>query len=121
MPEIRLHHESGALVVWRGSPADLFAARQHFRRSFVNPRPGRTSTGVVRGILKHGLPNTQTAGIAAVEFLLAWALESGEDPEGSPPGWLHRYVGECDLDIWFKLIETGIALTITRPKELNEV
>jgi hypothetical protein len=121
MPEIRLHHESDALVIWRGSPTDLFAARQRFRTSFVNPRPGRTSTGVVHAILKRGLPNTQTAGIAAVDFLLAWALESGEDPKGSPPGWLHRYVGEFDLDIWFKLVENGIELTIMRPKEFNEV
>jgi hypothetical protein len=117
MPEIRLHHESGALVIWRGSPADLFAARQQFREGLTRLPPRETSTSTVHGLLKRGLPNTTTAGIAAVEFLLAWALENSEDPVGKPPGWLRRYVGECDLDIWFRLVENGVELAIAQREQ----
>jgi hypothetical protein len=99
MTEIHIHHESGAVVVWRGQPADLFAMRQRVEENFAKtPLPnGVTRRGLVRSMLEDGLPADPQGTLNAVEVLVAWSLANGEDPEGSPPGWLTRYVGETDL------------------------
>jgi hypothetical protein len=113
LPEIHLYYKAYELI-WRGQPVALFAARRHYRESLAILSPNADGVVIVRNILLRGISEDGPEDPAVLDILLAWALENSEDPVGEAPGWLRRYVGECDLDIWFRLVGDGVELVIAQ-------
>jgi hypothetical protein len=107
MANIRIHHQSGELIVWQGEPADLLAARKRIQRSWKTLPPGKTPTDLVRSILLGaGLPDNPKLAAAYIEAVVVYALDRQ----------LKQYAGETDLDIWVTAKGANIALRITQGK-----